>query len=189
MLRWPWTALLVILRYTAPCVPPGPNSRTVHMDCFDVNEWLEHQSNSFFDGFLDGRGEGEVLTMQYLERDSLYVPHDTIPEKHGTGHVGSFETKLRARRLPVKRSFARAMKRLQQTGFCVYRGQVHTQPVSAPADPSILTPQRRPPRKASGPRLSCMTWNCGGLTTDTYHELLLWLSLHRIDVCFVQGTR
>ena len=159
------------------------------MDCFDVNEWLEHQSNSFFDGFLDGRGEGEVLTMQYLERDSLYVPYDTIPERHGPGQVGSFETKLRVRRLPVKRSFARAMKRLQQTGFCVYRGQVHTQPVSAPADPSILTPPRCTPRKASGPRLSCMTWNCGGLTTDTYHELLLWLSLHRIDVCFVQGTR
>ena len=31
--------------------------------------------------------------------------------------------------------------------------------------------------------------NCGGLSTDSYNELLTWLSLRRIDVCFVQGTR
>ena len=119
------------------------------MDRFDEIAWLEFQTNSFFEEFLDGWGEGEVLTMQCLERDRLLEPHDTIPERHGTGHVGSCETKLRARRRPVEQSFARVMKRLQQTGLGVFRGQVHTQPLSAPAGPSSWKPSWRPPRMAS----------------------------------------
>ena len=59
------------------------------MDRFDEIEWLAYQSNSFFDEFLDG----EVLTMQYLGRDGHFDLRDTIPERHGTGHVGSCETK------------------------------------------------------------------------------------------------
>ena len=73
MLSWPWTALLVILLQTALICPPGPNSRTVQMHRFDEFEWLAHQWNSFFDELLDGRGEGEALTMQCLRRAGTVV--------------------------------------------------------------------------------------------------------------------
>ena len=112
------------------------------------------------------------------------------PETHGAGHEDSHGKFLRIPRRPVKRSFVRAMKRLHQTGFCVYRGHIHAQPSCSPAAADVSKTQRRSSwKKANGPRLSCITWNCGGLSTEPYHEFLYWLSIQQIDVCLLQGTR
>ena len=129
------------------------------------------------------------MTMHRSEGDMLYDPLFDTPEIHGPGHAVSSGTPLRATRRTMKRSFARALRRLHQTGFCIHRGHVHTQPPMAHAVPDPPKQHCRSSPKAKGPHLSCMTWSCGGLSTESYNELLTWLSLHKIDVCFVQGTR
>ena len=159
------------------------------MNTFNEQEWLTAQSNTFFE-FLGVGGEGRATTMRGSGGE--WYPPSTkgkLPEDHGTGHAESHGTPLRAKRHHSKRSFTRALRRLHQTGFCVYRGRVHVQ---APATPATL-PSRKTtafePRRAPGPRLNCISWNCGGLTSEAYNELLVWLSLHSIDICFLQGTR
>ena len=157
---------------------------------FDEHEWLNAQQSKFFTEFLGAGGEGRATTMRGSEGER--PPPSTkgkFPEDHGSGHAESHGTPLRAQRHHSKRSFTRALKRLHQTGFCVYRGRVHVQaPHASTTMPSRSKPSCEP-KRAPGPRLNCISWNCGGLTSEAYHELLVWLSLHSIDICLLQGTR
>ena len=186
---WLWATLLSLFTPLAPAGPPGPKSRDFPMLRFDPQEWLDHQDSSFFLDLWDVGGEGRATAMSCFGREDRVFSSFATPKAHGQGPVESHGTQTRPPRPTVKRSFARAMRRLQKTGFCIYRGNVHVRPPDEP--PMHYAPklqQNRAPR-TKGPRLSCITWNCGGLSSAGYNELLVWLSIHQLDVCFVQGTR
>ena len=186
---WNLFFLLLLSTIAARLYLSGPKSGPALMLAFHDEEFLAHQTEEFFCDLWSGRGEGRAVSMNRSERDTCLSVLSDTPEIHGTGHAASSGTLPRASRRTVKRSFARAQRRLLQTGFCIYRGHVHTQPPMAPAVHSSSKRNGPRPSQAKGPRLSCMTWNCGGLSTESYNELLTWLSLHRIDICFIQGTR
>ena len=74
-----------------------------------------------------------------------------------------------------KRSLFRALRRLDRTGNTTYRGHRFTLPH---ADMSSCTPPRSTRHHSDGrarPRLHVMSWNAGGLSSDRYQQLLLWL--------------
>ena len=74
-----------------------------------------------------------------------------------------------------KRSLFRALRRLDRTGSTTYRGHRFTLPL---ADISPRTPPRSIRPQLDGrarPRLHVMSWNAGGLSSDRYQQLLLWL--------------
>ena len=74
-----------------------------------------------------------------------------------------------------KRSLFRALRRLDRTGRTTYRGHRFTLPL---ADISPRTPPRSIRPQLDGrarPRLHVMSWNAGGLSSDRYQQLLLWL--------------
>ena len=156
---------------------------------FDAQEWLDHQDSSFFFDLWDVGGEGRATAMSCTGREGWNFSSCATPQAHGLGPVESQGTQTRTQRPTVKRSFARAMKRLQKTGFCIYRGNVHVRPPEVMTSPVVPKLQRPSAPRVKGPRLSCISWNGGGLTSEAYNELLVWLSIHQIDVCFIQGTR
>ena len=160
------------------------------MNFFDETSFLEAQSTDFFTEFLGARGEGGTVTMHCTGREWFDEFKYATPKIHGTGQEVSPTKAMRASRRPVKRSFVRAMRRLQNTGFCVYRGQVHVQPLNQmPAAAVTKTQPVSMIKQASGPRLSCITWNCGGFNSESYHEFWYWLTLQQIDICLIQSTR
>ena len=73
-----------------------------------------------------------------------------------------------------KRSLFRALRRLDRTGSTTYRGHRFTLPL---ADISPRTPPRStcPQLDGRARRLHVMSWNAGGLSSDRYQQLLLWL--------------
>ena len=58
----------------------------------------------------------------------------------------------------------------------------------SPAPKSPQLPIHAPPKRRHNRRLSILSYNCGGLTSALYTELLVWLQLHRPDVVFLQET-
>ena len=74
-----------------------------------------------------------------------------------------------------KRSLLRALRRLDRTGNTTYRGHRYTLPL---ADTPSCTPPRCTRSHSDGrtqPRIHVMSWNAGGLSSDRYQQLLLWL--------------
>ena len=74
-----------------------------------------------------------------------------------------------------KRSLFRALRRLDRTGNTTYRGHRFTLPLAnvSPPRPSQSTSSHQDSR--ARPRFHVMTWNAGGLSSDRYQQLLLWL--------------
>ena len=74
-----------------------------------------------------------------------------------------------------KRSLFRALRRLDRTGNTTYRGHRFTLPLAnvSPPRPSQSTCSHQDSR--ARPRFHVMTWNAGGLSSDRYQQLLLWL--------------
>ena len=82
-----------------------------------------------------------------------------------------------------KRSLRRALERARTTGTAMYRGKVLHANVSLPL------PTSPPSSVVSGPRVKIFSWNCDGLSTTLYNELLCWLARHaEIDAIMLQET-
>ena len=74
-----------------------------------------------------------------------------------------------------KRSLLRALRRLDRTGNTTYRGHRFVLPL---VDTQSCTPPRcilSHPTGRAQPRIHVMSWNAGGLSSDRYQQLLLWL--------------
>ena len=82
-----------------------------------------------------------------------------------------------------KRSLRRAVGKARATGSSLYRGKVLHANVSAP------TPILPPTSGETGPRFKIFSWNCDGLSSTLYNELLCWLTRHDdIDAVMLQET-
>ena len=93
----------------------------------------------------------------------------------------------------AKRSFRRACKRAQQHGFTWYKGGLvsatHLGVQHAPSVPMEKLPNNIPshchkPRQ----RLSCFSWNTGGLSSDAWDAFQVWIEKQQIDIIALQET-
>ena len=93
-----------------------------------------------------------------------------------------------------KATLKKAMMKAKGTSVTQYRGRVlrvesHDRPQQATtAHHSEQPPMLAQPKRRRNRRLSILSYNCGGLTSALYTELLVWLQLHQPDVVFLQET-
>lgn len=96
-----------------------------------------------------------------------------------------------------KRAYKRACKRAMQHGFTWYRGQVHQVhdfPQHLRGQITLGTPARpmttavnscHRPKK----RLTCFSWNTGGLSSSRFRELSCWMHVNGIQLFTLQETK
>ena len=185
-------AVLLVVCYPLNFEPAGPNSGV--LGC----KRCGHLQSSMLLGYKSrrstkDRGEGSGWTMPsrrgYGDRyDKTMYP----PKKHGSGHEASHGTKGP---LAVKRSFLRARHRARVEGWTFYKGKLLTlaelggdTQMQASWSPPRGRAALLPPPKL-GRRAPLLSWNAGGLTTETYQDLLAWLETKQISLALIQGTR
>ena len=88
-----------------------------------------------------------------------------------------------------KRSLRRAYRRLDTHGYTWYRGQFWQKHVTLLFKPIFISqpkiaPLTHPLEHIPRNRLIIYHWNEGALSSARYHELLQWLTQHRIDIAF-----
>lgn len=143
-------------------------------------------------------GEGASLAMEAgrAQDDSIASSSTTWAKQHGRTPTRG-DSPL-AQRQVGKRSLARACRRAYVNGFAWYRGKRLTW-MDFPADlrrivesqPQQYTPSLRSPHQWNHRlrhRLVPLTFNCSGLTTQRYHDLLHWLSSLSIDFAVIAET-
>ena len=81
-----------------------------------------------------------------------------------------------------KRSYRRAMQRLGAQGFAKYRGKTFFggRTLKIVADDKQQSSCRR--------RLKYAVWNCGGLGSQLYAEVLYWAKVSAVDILLLQET-
>ena len=87
-----------------------------------------------------------------------------------------------------KRSLLRALRRLDRTGTTNFRGHRFVNPDFRP--PETAARKTAPSSARQSPRIHILTWNAGGLSSDRYQQLILWLQrpdIH-LHVVAVQET-
>ena len=82
-----------------------------------------------------------------------------------------------------KRSFKRAQLRVMRDGETMYRGRRHT---ANSLSLRYIGQRPAPPRQPATPQpppnsLRVITWNCGGLHSSRYAELMAWLNSSQAD--------
>ena len=92
----------------------------------------------------------------------------------------------------LKRSYKRAIRRVRQHGYTWYRGRLFSGPVATlhktPRIESEPSPNVQPRHKDRRQRLSCFSWNSGGLSQATWDHFQQWADLQNIDILTVQET-
>ena len=82
-----------------------------------------------------------------------------------------------------KRALKKALNKAATSGHSLYRGKTLYANVSVFPKTPAVTPS------VTGPRVKVFSWNCDGLTTTLYSELLCWLRKHSdISVVMLQET-
>eukprot|EP00435_Cladocopium_sp_Y103_P052586 s2661_g16.t1 len=114
--------------------------------------------------------------------------HDVEPEKiYGSPCYANIPKSVR------KRSYLRAARRAHRFGFTWYRGRLVTQcdfPCPAPHAPSPVpscnvTPTQRQSRR----RVTCLSWNAGGLSQAAWDLTLQWIDEQRdLDLIMIQES-
>lgn len=136
------------------------------------------------DNLIDSLGEGcgsSMGTMRVFSTKS----HATQPrQEYAPSH-------------PIrKRSYKRAIKRVQLHGFTWYQGQLLTSqhlPTPCHERPEVTSaplPTTRNIRRrhSHGCRYSCLTWNIGGLSRESWDSFNEWLTLQDIDIILLQES-
>jgi len=151
------------------------------------------------------RSEGCTVAMDSAETSTDWTHHfihRSDVKLHGKRPpmCASTPVELTHRASPVvKRSLQRAQKRAQRSGMAWYRGRCLTpedflkmgmRPLNTdlpPMTPANLATcnMHNAPRK----RLTCLTWNGGGLSNHRLDELKCWLVQQQIQIAAVTETR
>ena len=136
------------------------------------------------DNLIDSLGEGCGSSMGTMRVFSTKT-HATQPrQEYAPSH-------------PIrKRSYKRAIKRVQLHGFTWYQGQLLTSrhlPTpcyerSEVASAPLPTTRNIRRRHSHGCRYSCLTWNVGGLTRESWDSFNEWLTLQDIDIILLQES-
>ena len=98
------------------------------------------------------------------------------PNKGERCSVNDFSTVIR------KRSYRRALRWLGAQGFAKYRGKTFF------GRQTLVTGEARKQTAVSRRRLRYATWNCGGLSSHLYAEVLYWAKTSAIDILLLQET-
>ena len=112
----------------------------------------------------------------------------------GAKHSGEGQILLHQEQTIRKTALKNAMRSAKGTGVAQYRGRLlRTAPsarsVQAEAPPPAREhPRPEAPKRRRNRRLKVLSYNCGGLTSALYTELLVWLKLHQPDIVFLQET-
>ena len=93
----------------------------------------------------------------------------------------------------AKRSFRLACNRAKQHGFTWYRDGLvsasHLGVLYEPHQSSMKLPPNVPGHKHKlRQRLTCFSWNAGGLSTDGWDAFQLWMEKQQIDILAIQET-
>ena len=150
--------------------------------------WFLTVTTLFFfitmDNLIDSLGEGCGSSMGTMRVFSTKT-HATQPrQEHAPSH-------------PIrKRSYKRAIKRVQLHGFTWYQGQLLTSQhvmSQCPARSAVVssplpTTNNIRRRHSNGYRYSCLTWNVGGLTRESWDSFNEWLTLQDIDIILLQES-
>ena len=189
-----WSLLLPLSwwRSSLRSVPAGPNSGTPACQSQLLRSRFETLGSFSFVN-CRSRGGGPECAMAF-GGGVVFQPSlsNHTPKQHGLGQEASYGTTRPMQ--AVKRSLLRARKRAMQHGWTFYRGQLLSLrdlggPLDAPA-PMMPRPKAcHAPSLAKGRRASLMTWNAGGLTSEIYNELVIWMQSQQLDVVLVQGTK
>ena len=130
-------------------------------------------------------GEGCVSIMGDVRVSSGTKQHDLKPRRE-----------LAPSQTIVKRSYKRAIKRVETHGYTWYRGSILTPDdiphrnttkikVSQPTLPVVNNIKRR---EFKGQRYSCLSWNAGGLRREQWDVFNAWLQLQDINVIMLQES-
>ena len=91
-----------------------------------------------------------------------------------------------------KRSYRRALQRVQTHGFTWYRGRLLSGNISTNTPdsppPSGKSQNVQPPGSKRRTRLSCLSWNAGGMSTTDWDHFQIWICKQHIDVICIQET-
>ena len=117
-----------------------------------------------------------------------HAPSKTVEAKSGDFRHSDSRHNFPPRATPKKRALCRAIHRASKNEdhYTWYRGRrlhlhdlqagEHTSRAAKGDDPpSAQHRGLRPPPDRPAPRLRIVCWNCGGLTSTLYQEVLLWL--------------
>ena len=78
-----------------------------------------------------------------------------------------------------KRSYRRALQRVQTHGFTWYRGRLISGNISSnipdSPPPSGKSQNVKPPGSKRRTRLSCLSWNAGGMSTTDWDHFQIWI--------------
>ena len=136
------------------------------------------------------RGEGFVMVMHHEGAASWSAAktHDQEPQRVFEPYHTS-----QICRTVAKRSYKRACNRVRQHGYTWYRGclvsadTLGVQTISSPPD-RTAPPNLTAPSSKRRQRLLCFSWNAGGLSSDAWDALQLWLERQNIDILALQET-
>ena len=129
-------------------------------------------------------GEGYTAPM-----GSVRVPDGT--KFHGVGTQSVFEPQYQTKKSNqvVKRSYKRALKRMQLHGWTWYRGRLISNITPVPAqDAPIRSFNVEKPKTLRRSRLSCFSWNTGGLSGHSWDLFQAWALEQSLDVILLQET-
>ena len=129
-------------------------------------------------------GEGYTAPM-----GSVRVPNRT--KFHGVGTQSVFEPQHQTKQSNqvVKRSYKRALKRMQLHGWTWYRGRLISNITPVPAqDAPIRSFNVEKPKTLRRSRLSCFSWNTGGLSGHSWDLFQAWALEQSLDIILLQET-
>eukprot|EP00435_Cladocopium_sp_Y103_P029234 s664_g7.t1 len=112
--------------------------------------------------------------------------HDVEPEKiYGSPCYANIPKSVR------KRSYLRAARRAHRFGFTWYRGRLVTKNDFPCPAPPMTSPgpscNVAPPQRQSRRRLTCLSWNAGGLSQAAWDLTLQWIDEQRdLDLIMIQ---
>eukprot|EP00435_Cladocopium_sp_Y103_P068199 s396_g31.t1 len=149
---------------------------------------------------LIDRGEGDSSVMGAIEAAPSMLLHHRFgnaAKRHDTGLIATPDNQGTPLSSIVKRSLKRAHRRALQQGFAWYKGRCYAAAdfsfMPLPQPPATTTTQRawtqynrrhRPRR-----RVSCLQWNCSGLSSSKLDELKTWLHVQGVQIITLVETR
>jgi hypothetical protein len=118
---------------------------------------------------MDGGGVSNLLTKTHVKEPRQ------ISESHQTFVKSSNQ----------KRSFRRALNRIKTHGYTWYKGKLMSGKIETP--PTVTGHQGNTDNTSSHGtqrrrRLTCFSWNCGGMSQSDWMHFQQWLSHQQIDI-------
>ena len=143
---------------------------------------------SIFFSLVSCWGEGSIDTMVNGGGTSVPKPHGLEP------HViyGSCQAKNNMR--VTKRSYKRALNRVQLHGWTWYRGQLLSRSTLTTFPKCEMTKKQStssnvaPTKLIQRKRLTCLSRNAGGLSQADWDTVQYWLSQQQLDVFLIQES-